>query len=361
MKDKDKPDETCNLLPVGEEGDPCRRGWPELPFTFPATLLMVLSSPSPASAAIFGNFPFLHLSPIWGRVVIALLILAAYFVLCFLIFGIRSSTPMEADSPSRLQAPDTPFSPAEAGYLFRLEYDDACLVAALVHLAHQRIISISDHHQGRMIRQESPCPGTVAPEERFLHSLLFRKNPSILFEEKGNDTLRQIQRSFMRFMNNRYGRRLSKPRPGVFLPGTALALLGGIALIIMPDTSLVHFITYTGCAGIILIAGAFTVTRPTDYANRGNLAAEALRNHLTSTQIPAENTEEVLLHFWAHLPHAVALDAARWLIARNSETLHSLGEDPYQVETPWYTDGRKGLPGLVALIEGLGQTFREMS
>jgi hypothetical protein len=358
---KDKPDEICNLLSAGEEGGYCREGWAALPFTSFAIFLMVLSSPSQASAAIFGDFPFLHLSPAWGVVVIALLILAAYFVLCFLIFGIRSSTPKEADSPSRSQAADVSFSPAEAGYLFRLEYDDACLVAALVHLAHQRIISISDHHQGRMIRQESPCPGTVAPEERFLYSVLFRKHPTILFEEKGSDTLRQIQRSFMRFMNNRYGRRLSKPRPGVFLPGASLALMGGIALIIMADTSLVHFITYAGFAGIILIAGAFTVTRPTDYANRGSLAAESLRNHLTTTQIPTGNAEKVLLHFWAHLAYAVALDAARWWIARNSEALHDTGTDPTQVETEWYTDGRKGLPGLVSLIENLAKTFREMA
>jgi hypothetical protein len=91
------------------------------------------------------------------------------------------------------------------------------------------------------------------------------------------------------------------------------------------------------------------------------LEAEALRQHLTAVQIPRQSVEKTLLHFYAHLAYAVALDAARCWIARNSEALHSLGEDPAQVEIPWYTDGRNGLPGLVTLTENLAKTFREMA
>jgi hypothetical protein len=293
-------------------------------------------------------------------VIIALLLLAAYFVLFFLLFGIRSSVPKKPGTPPG-EVTDFSFSPAEAGYLFRLEYDDSCIVAALIHLAHQGILSISDHHLGWMIHRESPCPGTVAPEERFLYQNLFRQKPSILLEYKGGGGFRQVHRNFVRFLNNRYGRRLSKPRMDVFLPGAVLAALGGIALAATPGKSLVHIATYAGAAAVILFAGAFIVTRPTRYASRGNLEAEALRHHLTAVRIPRESVEKTLLHFYAHLAHAVALDAARWWITRNSETLHSLGEDPAQVETPWYTDGRKGLPGLVPLVENLTKTLREMA
>ncbi|MFP4482290.1 MAG: hypothetical protein ACLFN0_05770 [Thermovirgaceae bacterium] len=320
---------------------------------------MLLSRPSPANAVTPDSFLFLDMPPSWGVVIITLLLLAAYFVLFFLIFGIRSAVSERGDTlPEAMH--DLAFSPAEAGYLFRLEYDDACLTAALIHLGHQGILSISDHHLGWMIRRESPCPGTVAPEERFLYQNLFRKKPSILLEHKGNAGFRQVRRNFMRFMNNHYGRRLSKPRMSVFLPGVVLAALGGAALAATPGKSLVHIAAYVGGAAVILLAGAFIVTRPTSYARRGNLEAEALRSHLTATQIPSETVKKTLVHFYAHLAHAIALDGARWWIARNSEALHSLGADPAEVETPWHTDGRNGLPGLVTLIENLGKTFREM-
>jgi hypothetical protein len=170
-----------------------------------------------------------------------------------------------------------------------------------------------------------------------------------------------VRRNFVRFLNNHYGRLLSKPRMEVFLPGVVLAVLGGIALAAMPGKSLVHIGTYAGGAAVILLAGAFIVTHPTSYASRGNLEAEALRQHLTVVQTPRQSVEKTLLHFYAHLAYAVALDAARCWIARNSEALHSLGEDPAQVEIPWYTDGRNGLPGLVTLTENLAKTFREMA
>ncbi|GAB4515020.1 MAG: hypothetical protein Kow0047_26980 [Anaerolineae bacterium] len=329
------------------------------PALFSASFLL-LSGPLPANAATAEYLPFANLSSSWGVVVIALLLLAAYFVLLFLLSGVRSSVPKKPETPPEAVT-DFSFSPAEAGYLFRLEYDDSCIVASLIHLAHQGILSISDHHLGWMIHRESPCPGTVAPEERFLYQNLFRKKPSMLLEYKGGRVFSQVRRNFARFLNNRYGRRLSKPRMDVFLPGAVLAVLGGIALAATPGKTLVHIATYAGGAAVILLAGAFIVTRPTSYASQGNLEAEALRHHLTAVEIPGQSVEKTLLHFYAHLPHAVALDAARWWIVRNSETLHSLGEDPAEVETPWYTDGRTGLPGLVNLIENLVKTFHQMA
>jgi hypothetical protein len=360
MKGRNKDDQTCAGGSQDVTDRRCIAVFSALTPALVSVFFMLLLGPAPSNAAISEHLLFPDLSPPWGVVIIALLLLAAYFVLFFLLFGVRSSVLEKPETPSK-EVSEFSFSPAEAGYLFRLEYDDTCLVAALIHLAHQGILSISDHHLGWMIHRESPCPGTVAPEERFLYQNLFRKKPSMLLESNGGGDFRQVRRNFVRFLNNHYGRLLSKPRMEVFLPGVVLAVLGGIALAATPGKSLVHIGTYTGGAAVILLAGAFIVTHPTSYASRGNLEAEALRQHLTAVQIPRQSVVKTLLRFYAHLAYAVALDAARWWIARNSETLHSLGEDPAQVETPWYTDGRNGLPGLITLAENLAETFRKMA
>lgn len=322
-------------------------------------IFVSLFPPSFANAAISGFFYELSLPPVWTVTIIAILFLAAYFILFFLLTGLRSGVN-PAPEPATEMVPEIVSSPAEAGFLFRLEYDDSCLVAALIHLAQQKVISISSHHLGWMFHRESPCPGTVAPEERFIFKALFQKGQPVLLEKNGGGDFRQIKRAFRRFMNRHYGRNLAKTRMTAFIPGVILAGLGGIAVSRAPGASMVHILVYGLFAAAILFTGAFLVVKPTSYANRGNAAAESLRQHLTATRIPATSPEETLRHFYTHLPHAIALDAARWWITRNCEALYSAGTNPAQIETEWYSNGEKGLHELVSLVEDLLKALAKM-
>ncbi len=315
-------------------------------------ILVSLFPPSFANAAISGFFYELSLPPVWTVTIIATVFLAAYFILFFLLIGLRSGVN-PTQEPATEMVPEIVSSPAEAAFLFRLEYDDSCLVAALIHLAQQKVISISSHHLGWMFHRESPCPGTVAPEERFIFKALFQKGQPVLLEKNGGGDFRQIKRAFRRFMNRHYGRNLTKTRMTAFIPGVILAALGGIAVSRAPGASMVHILVYGLFAAAILFTGAFLVVEPTSYAKCGNAAAESIRQHLTATRTPATSPEETLRHFYTHLPHAIALDAARWWITRNCEALYSAGTNPAQIETEWYSNGEKGLHELVSLIEDL--------
>lgn len=358
---RERPRKQCNgLQPSRKKRRPGLKML-SAPVCVAASFLTLVFLTSPTAAGISDSLLSVYLPPAWSMVIIAVLLLAAYFVLFFLVFSLRGPLPGRGEPVTETAIPELLCSPAEAGYLYRLEYDDSCLVAALVHLAHQHIISISDHHLGWMIHRESPCPGTVAPEELSLFKSLFRKGPSMLLEEKGGGDFRHVKRDFVRFMNNHYGRRITRTRMAVFIPGAALAVMGGFAVSAAPGKSLEHIGAYSVAAAAVLFTGALIVTRPTSYANRGNTSAEALRKHLTTTQIPSATPEKTLLHFYAHLAHAIALDAPRWWITRNLEALHATGSDPADIETDWYTNGKNGLAELLSLTESLLKTVREIS
>jgi hypothetical protein len=145
-----------------------------------------------------------------------------------------------------------------------------------------------------------------------------------------------------------------------FIPGVILAALGGIAVSRAPGASMVHILVYGLFAAAILFTGAFLVVEPTSYAKCGNAAAESIRQHLTATRTPATSPEETLRHFYTHLPHAIALDAARWWITRNCEALYSAGTNPARIETEWYSNGEKGLHELVSLVEDLLKALAKM-
>ncbi len=359
MKPRKKNDQTCEGGSQDVKIQPCLAAFSAVTPAFFSASFLLLSGPSPANAAIAENLLFPNLPSSCGVVIIALLLLAAYFVLFFLLFGVRSSVPQKPETPLE-EVTEFSFSPAEAGFLFRLEYDDSCLVAALIQLAQQKVISISSHHLGWMFHRESPCPGTVAPEERFIFKALFQKGQPVLLEKNGGGDFRQIKRAFRRFMNRHYGRNLAKTRMTAFIPGVILAALGGIAVSRAPGASMVHILVYGLFAAAILFTGAFLVVKPTSYAKCGNAAAESLRQHLTATRIPATSPEETLRHFYTHLPHAIALDAARWWITRNCEALYSAGTNPAQIETEWYSNGEKGLHELVSLVEDLLKALAKM-
>ena len=288
----------------------------------------------------------------WVAAFASLLVQSFYLVLLFFMFGLKTNLAKHISvdvSPSLT----LPASPAEIGYLYHADYHYNCLVASLVHLAIEGIISIADHYEGWIIHMEAPCPSARAQEEKFLFQKMFKDKKTYLIERDAPTKFAELNKSFQIHMDKTFGSKLTKPHIEAILGVVTLAIFGGFLTFTANNCSAAIITIYSALSFVLAYIGTLILRKPTSYLLRGHEIVSDLRSKIMKGPDPSKNTGEIIEDYFLKLPHAIALEVGRFWTIATVEMLKSRGVDPSSIEPEWYSNENRGLMDIIGLIDGL--------
>lgn len=235
--------------------------------------------------------------------------------------------------------PPQGFSPASARFIREMGYDDRTFTAAVVNLAVNGHLEISERHGEYALRKLPGDPEALAAGERALLTQLFSKGPVIELDDANHRTIGGARKAHRRALRLDYEKVYFYTNSALLIPAGVMTLVtGGLVVLSGGVSPAAIVIIALICVGLVAFHFLLKAATPKgrqlmDRLDGFRLFLDVAEREELNLRNPPDRTPEL---FERYLPFALALGVEQSWTEQFAEVFAGLGRDGQGYSPGWY-------------------------